>query len=123
MRFILVDITLPVRIRPRIETSPVNGHFLSVKMHEPRQTSMVALPTDVSAADSVRGRFEAKPHIFVPPLLLCDDLLPGCELFQALSEESQPVMHRVTHPSPWRFGTGAASGTTFRSADGMFNRG
>lgn len=29
VRCILVDTTLPVRIRPRIETIPVKGHFLS----------------------------------------------------------------------------------------------
>lgn len=28
---ILVETTVPVRIRPRIETWPTNGHFLSVK--------------------------------------------------------------------------------------------
>lgn len=30
VRCILVEITVPVRIRPRIETWPVKGHFLSV---------------------------------------------------------------------------------------------
>jgi hypothetical protein len=30
VRCILVDMTVPVRIRPRIETIPVNGHFLSM---------------------------------------------------------------------------------------------
>lgn len=30
VRFILVETTLPVRMRPRIETRPVNGHFLSM---------------------------------------------------------------------------------------------
>lgn len=29
VRVILVETTRPVRMRPRIETSPVNGHFLS----------------------------------------------------------------------------------------------
>lgn len=28
---ILVDMTVPVRIRPRIETWPVKGHFLSTR--------------------------------------------------------------------------------------------
>lgn len=28
------EMTLPVRIRPRIETSPVKGHFLSVLASE-----------------------------------------------------------------------------------------
>lgn len=30
VRFILVDFTTPVKIRPRMETLPVKGHFLSV---------------------------------------------------------------------------------------------
>lgn len=30
VRVIFVDTTRPVRMRPRIETSPVNGHFLSI---------------------------------------------------------------------------------------------
>jgi len=29
VRVILVETTLPVKIRPRIEMSPVKGHFLS----------------------------------------------------------------------------------------------
>jgi len=33
VRCILVETTVPVRMRPRIETKPVNGHFLS--MYEP----------------------------------------------------------------------------------------
>ena len=31
VRCIFVETTVPVRIRPRIETMPVNGHFLSVE--------------------------------------------------------------------------------------------
>jgi hypothetical protein len=31
VRCILVETTVPVRIRPRIETKPVKGHFLSVR--------------------------------------------------------------------------------------------
>lgn len=34
---ILVDFTTPERIRPRIETSPVKGHFLSA--HRQNQAS------------------------------------------------------------------------------------
>lgn len=30
VRCILVDMTVPVRIRPRMETKPVKGHFLSM---------------------------------------------------------------------------------------------
>ena len=32
VRFILVDTTFPVKIRPRIEMSPVKGHFLSFEV-------------------------------------------------------------------------------------------
>lgn len=32
VRCILVDTTVPVRIRPRMETRPVKGHFLSAKV-------------------------------------------------------------------------------------------
>merc|ERR1712168_1299596 len=33
VRFIFIDLTIPVRIRPRMLTLPVNGHFLS--MYDP----------------------------------------------------------------------------------------
>jgi hypothetical protein len=33
VRVILVEITRPVRMRPRMETSLVNGHFLSAFTH------------------------------------------------------------------------------------------
>ena len=33
VRVIFVDTTLPARIRPRMETLPVKGHFLSVYAH------------------------------------------------------------------------------------------
>lgn len=33
VRVILVETTLPVKMRPRIETLPVKGHFLSEKKH------------------------------------------------------------------------------------------
>ena len=30
VRFILVDLTTPVKMRPRMDTLPVKGHFLSM---------------------------------------------------------------------------------------------
>mmetsp|Transcript_2498 Transcript_2498/g.9718 ORF Transcript_2498/g.9718 Transcript_2498/m.9718 type:complete len:80 (-) Transcript_2498:273-512(-) len=30
VRFIFVDLTTPVKMRPRMDTLPVNGHFLSM---------------------------------------------------------------------------------------------
>jgi hypothetical protein len=38
VRVILADMTFPVRMRPRIETSPVKGHFLS--MYVPLMASL-----------------------------------------------------------------------------------
>ena len=38
VRVILAETTLPVRMRPRIETSPVKGHFLS--MYVPLMASL-----------------------------------------------------------------------------------
>lgn len=34
VRFIFVDTTLPDKIRPRMETLPVKGHFLSCRNDE-----------------------------------------------------------------------------------------
>lgn len=39
VRCILVETTVPVRIRPRIETRPVKGHFLSVDGHRVSKSS------------------------------------------------------------------------------------
>ena len=38
VRVIFVETTRPVRMRPRIETSPVNGHFLSVLLVRSRES-------------------------------------------------------------------------------------
>ena len=54
VRFILVDTTLPVRIRPRIEMSPVKGHFLSkVSSHDEYIYNIHGSRTDVSAVDGL----------------------------------------------------------------------
>jgi hypothetical protein len=54
VRFILVDTTLPVRIRPRIEMSPVKGHFLStVSSHDEHIFNTHGSRTDVSAVDGL----------------------------------------------------------------------
>jgi hypothetical protein len=60
VRFILVDTTLPVRIRPRIEMSPVKGHFLSkVSSQDEYIYNRHGSLTDVSAVDSLRRCFES----------------------------------------------------------------
>ena len=54
VRFILVDTTLPVRIRPRIEMSPVKGHFLSeFPSHDEYTYVLYESHTDVSAIDGL----------------------------------------------------------------------
>ena len=76
VRVIFVDTTRPVRIRPRMDTSPVKGHFLSAANVCPLNVSETTNKlTNVSAVDRLRGGLEAKTNILVPPLLLRGDLL------------------------------------------------
>lgn len=81
VRFILVETTLPVRIRPRIEMSPVNGHFLSVICGEfpsvnPDNSSCIHYErTDIRAIDGFRRGLESETNILVPPFLLGHSLL------------------------------------------------
>lgn len=58
VRFILVDITLPVRMRPRIEMSPVKGHFLSGWVISMNAGASHDRRTDVGAVDSLTRRLE-----------------------------------------------------------------
>lgn len=70
VRVIFVETTLPLRRRPRIETRPVQGHFLSILCQYSVlvRVSRKALLTNVSTVDSgVRG-LETKTDILVPPL-------------------------------------------------------
>lgn len=54
VRFILVDTTLPVRIRPRMEMSPVKGHFLSkVSSQDEHIYNIDGSRTNVSAVDGL----------------------------------------------------------------------
>lgn len=41
VRVIFVETTRPVKIRPRIETSPVKGHFLSGDEQKDREYQLV----------------------------------------------------------------------------------
>ena len=76
VRVIFVDTTRPVRIRPRMDTSPVKGHFLSAANVCPLNVSETTNKlTNVSAVDRLRGGLEAKTNILVPPLLFRGDLL------------------------------------------------
>lgn len=76
VRCILVETTVPVRIRPRMETSPVKGHFLSVRapcqplphpnLHYGRRTNVIAL-------DGCLGCLEAQSDVFIPSSLALTD--------------------------------------------------
>jgi hypothetical protein len=89
---ILVETTVPVRIRPRMETVPVKGHFLSanpsllallfsrlysasharIDLFNLLSVSSVAIPqntprhTDIGALDGSLGGSEAQANILVP---------------------------------------------------------
>lgn len=76
VRVIFVETTLPVKIRPRIETSPVKGHFLSIIYRiKPGSNSSTMRCTDICAVNGLRGGLEAKTNILVPALLLSRNLL------------------------------------------------
>lgn len=59
VRFILVETTLPVRIRPRIEMSPVKGHFLSEVSSHDEHIKIHGSRTNISAVDGLWRRFES----------------------------------------------------------------
>lgn len=52
VRCILVETTVPVRIRPRIETRPVKGHFLSISF----QSQQIPAPCNACKAYPSRSR-------------------------------------------------------------------
>lgn len=96
VRVILVETTRPVRIRPRMETSPVNGHFLSERTRQHTNALILGIRarggetrTDVSAVDRLGRRLEAQANILVPPLLLSRDLLGACV-------QSEPTVNTAT---------------------------
>lgn len=61
VRVILVDTTFPVKIRPRMETSPVKGHFLSAPTFRKCMITetYVNERTDVSTINGIRRDLEA----------------------------------------------------------------
>jgi hypothetical protein len=79
------ETTFPVRIRPRMETSPVKGHFLSAWPEPISKCTPLASReegrgkkeglTDVGPVDGLGGGLEAKTDLLVPPLGLGGNLL------------------------------------------------
>src|SRR5271156_2504751 len=79
VRVIFVETTLPVRIRPRIEISPVNGHFLSIvtyafNTYVPKCWGR----TDICTVNSIGWCFETESDVFVPPPFFCRNFLSTC---------------------------------------------
>lgn len=60
VRFILVDLTTPVKMRPRMDTLPVKGHFLS--MYVPVARVMIRRGKAEGQRDAKRGdgRYRAR---------------------------------------------------------------
>jgi hypothetical protein len=75
VRVIFVETTFPVRMRPRIEISPVNGHFLSRRWLVPGSYESILEHTNICAVDGFRRCFETQTDILVPPLFFGRDLL------------------------------------------------
>lgn len=85
VRVILAETTLPVRIRPRMETSPVKGHFLS--MYEPvmasfgvcvsRNEQQQSALRDPSCTGGGKAHLEPESDILEPPTVLARGLLGG----------------------------------------------
>lgn len=87
VRCILVETTVPVRIRPRMETRPVKGHFLSVKDPQHQHCILIhnehyyatgnartskrykedAMHTNICSLNRILRRPESQPNIFEPP--------------------------------------------------------
>ena len=72
---------MPVRIRPRIETSPVNGHFLSRQPKLTAYTSQLPVPTrasyqhtDICSLNSSLWCSEPQPNVLVPSSSTFTDL-------------------------------------------------
>ena len=56
VRCILVETTVPVRIRPRIETMPVKGHFLSAEKNSSQLQFLDPIPPPPLAESSIVGK-------------------------------------------------------------------
>jgi hypothetical protein len=105
VRCILVEITVPVRMRPRMEIWPVKGHFLSVvAMLAPALVIFVCNPilrfflrelahrtgglTDVAALNCSLGRSETETNILEPSSATLSNLLRPRSLSGLVVEEN-----------------------------------
>lgn len=83
VRVILVETTRPVRIRPRMEISLVNGHFLSVTtrvviVYGLFQQSKKSARTDIGSIHRLGGCLEPKAHILITTPFLRRHLFSTC---------------------------------------------
>jgi hypothetical protein len=118
VRVILVETTRPVRMRPRMETSLVNGHFLSILIHivwivPVKQKSA---RTDICSIYRFGGCLKSKAHILIPTSFLRRHLLstfPRDDLWSDLSWGT--ISENRTHHEPSHCGRAAAFGMPFQS--------
>jgi hypothetical protein len=102
VRVIFVETTRPVRMRPRMETSPVKGHFLSDENN--LLSVRIALQmrkgvrTDVTAVDRLRRGLEPKTDILIPPLLPSGDFLAA---YSAARQRSIASSNDEDAERPW----------------------
>ena len=90
MRVILVETTRPVRMRPRIETSLVKGHFLSTSVCivcKLLRRHKLTARTNVASVNRLWGRLKSKSHIFIPPLLLSRHFFSAYPSYQFCSSD------------------------------------
>jgi hypothetical protein len=124
VRVILVETTRPVRMRPRIETSLVNGHFLSKPICiVSRLLSRYKLDTrtNVGSVNRLCGRLVSKSHILIPPLLLCRHLLSAYPSHLSCGQTGPGGRVNTTHHEPLRFGREVVFGMPFQPAKRPIN--
>jgi hypothetical protein len=124
VRVILVETTRPVRMRPRIETSLVNGHFLSKSIcivYRLLSRYKLDTRTNVSSVNRLCGCLVSKSHILIPPPLLCRYFLSTYPSHLSCGQTSPGGRGNTTHHEPLRFGREVVFGTPFQSAKNPFN--
>lgn len=79
VRCILVETTVPVKIRPRMETRPVNGHFLSVGVMLVTLLLLFLAQDAVAVVDIVQYSSLAYAVILLLLHVFCLQKFPGVE--------------------------------------------
>lgn len=94
VRCILVDTTVPVKIRPRMETSPVKGHFLSA--HKRCKSNM----SKISQISSLENPPPTNPHVCILVLFSTTPTPHPMRIFHSFSRASHTDV-RALNGSLW----------------------